>query len=143
MWTRGVFHGSHFHLPGFCFGIFLNHNIQTGCLKWWLIVLVIAADSALPGHPAVGLVKVVSQLRPVVVKFVNCYLFYYQSFWDHCAVVVPCNSFETCLINLLQSFVGFSVNFGTKPMESAMYFGGIRISGESGSNWMVIGVTEP
>ena len=30
-----------------------------------------------------------------------------------------------------------------KPMESAMYFGGIRISGESGSNWMVIGVTEP
>ena len=28
-----------------------------------------------------------------------------------------------------------------KPMESAVFFGGIRISGESGSNWMVIGVT--
>ena len=30
-----------------------------------------------------------------------------------------------------------------KSMESAMYFGGKRMSGESGSNWVAIGVTEP
>ena len=42
--------------------------------------------------------------------------------------------------NNIQNVSGRNV---PKPMESAMYFGGIRISGESGSNWMVIGVTEP
>ena len=63
----------------------------------------------------------ISQLSLVSVKFIHCYLLYCQSFWDHFAVVVPCNSFETCLINLLQSFVGFSVNFGT-PFIMHIYF---------------------
>ena len=47
-------------------------------------------------NPEAGQAKMeISQLGPAVVKFMFCYLLYDQSFWDHCAVVVPCNSFET------------------------------------------------
>ena len=82
---------------------------KTCCLKWWLIGMVIAVDSALPSNPAVGLDKVFSQLRPVVVKFVHCYLFYNQSFWDHCVVVVPCTLFETWNIDSCNKRVGKSL----------------------------------
>ena len=64
-------------MPRECASFYLrNGHEYWRKLSELIVALVIAVFAVLSDNPAGGLVKVLGQLRPVVVEFIHCYLLF-------------------------------------------------------------------